>query len=89
MSGSFTYTISDIYVAVSYNKVLSGLKDIWAHVGSVADWGRGKKPELGCNNPHVDHEAFCWSIEVLMGHTAQLNILSPVLWVRGTRSREV
>ena len=60
-----------VYVAVSHNKVLSALKDIWAHVGSVADWGRGKKRELGCNNPHVDHEAFCRGIEALMSHTAQ------------------
>jgi len=62
---SYIDTIGDIYVAVSYNKVLSALKDIWAHVGSVADGGGGKKRELGCNNPHVDHEAsfaFCQGI---------------------------
>ena len=48
---SFTYTISDIYVAVSYNNVLSALEDIWlAHVGSVADGGEGTKAELGCNS---------------------------------------
>jgi hypothetical protein len=76
---SFIYIVGHIYVAVSYNNVLSALKDIrLAHVRSVTDGGEGKKRSLG-HHTFYDHEAsfaFCRGILALTPHSSTFCHLS-------------